>query len=57
MPTAGSPPPRTRDDLMRIIAAAIRLQLRYLPQEQAEAVADTILRSMKAAGLSIRRRR
>jgi hypothetical protein len=48
-------PIRTREDLLRLIADAIRLQLTYLPQQQAIAVADTVLRAFKAAGLSIRR--
>jgi len=52
-----SPSVRTRDDLLRLIADAIRLQLSYLPKEQATAIADTILRSFKMAGLSIRARR
>jgi len=47
----------TRDGLLRLIADAICLQLTYLPKKQAIAVADTILRSFKMAGLSIRRRR
>jgi hypothetical protein len=48
---------RTRDDLLLLIADAVRLQLTYLPRDQAMAVADTVLRSFKAAGLSVRRRR
>ena len=48
---------RTRDDLLELIANALRLQLTYLSEDQALAVADTILRTLKAAGLSIRRRR
>jgi hypothetical protein len=47
---------RTRDDLLRLIADAICLQLTYLPKKHI-AVADTILRSFKMAGLSISRRR
>ena len=47
---------RTRDDLLLLIADAVRLQLTYLPREQALAIADTVLRSFKAAGLSVRRR-
>ena len=49
-------PIRTRDDLLQLIADAIRLQITYLPQQQALAVADTVLRAFKAAGLTIRRR-
>jgi hypothetical protein len=49
--------PRTRDELLGLIAAAIRLQLTYLPLDKAEAIADTVLRTMKQAGLSIRRQR
>jgi hypothetical protein len=48
---------RTRDDLLELIAHVLRLQLSYLSKDQALAVADTILRTFKAARLSIRRRR
>ena len=48
---------QTRDDLLKLIADAIRLQLTYLSKENATAVADTILRAFKVAGLSIRRGR
>jgi hypothetical protein len=48
---------RTRDDLLELIAHALRLQLTYLSKDQALAVADTTLRTLKAAWLSIRRRR
>ena len=51
------PPIRDREGLLRLIANAVRLQLTYLSREQATAVADTLLRSFKTAGLSIRRRR
>lgn len=50
-------PIRTREDLLRLIAQAVQLQMTYLGQKEALAVADTVLRSFKAAGLSIRRRR
>ena len=40
---------RTRDDLLELIAHALRLQLSYLSKDQALAVADTILRTLKAA--------
>jgi hypothetical protein len=40
---------RTRDDLLELIAHALRLQLSYLSKDQALAVADTILRTFKAA--------
>jgi hypothetical protein len=43
---------RTRDDLLELIAHALRLQLSYLSKDQALAVADTILRTLKAARLS-----
>ncbi len=42
---------------MNLIANAIRLQITYLSRKDATAVADTVLRSMKAAGLSIKRTR
>jgi hypothetical protein len=48
---------RTRDDLLELIAHVLRLQLSYLSKDQALAVADTILRTFKAAQLSIRQRR
>lgn len=48
---------KTRDDLLNLIAGAIRLQLTYLSKENALAVADTILRAFKVAGLSIRKGR
>jgi hypothetical protein len=48
---------QTRDDLLKLIADAIRLQLTYLSKENAMAVADTTLRAFKVAGLSIRRGR
>src|SRR5512132_282200 len=44
---------RTRDDLLELIAHVLRLQLSYLSKDQALAVADTILRTFKAARLSI----
>ena len=47
---------RTRDDLLLLIADAVRLQLTYLERGQAMAVADTVLRSFKMARLSVRRR-
>lgn len=50
-------PIRTREDLLELIADSVRLQMTYLGQKEARAVADTVLRSFKAAGLSIRRRR
>ena len=36
---------RTRDDLLELIAHVLRLQLSYLSNDQALAVADTILRT------------
>ena len=44
---------RTRDDLLELIAHALRLQLTYLSKDQALAVADTILHTLKwgASGL------
>lgn len=38
---------QTRDDLLELIAHALRLQLTYLSKDQALAVADTILRTLK----------
>jgi hypothetical protein len=48
---------RTRTACMELIAHALRLQLSYLSKDQALAVADTILRTFKAARLSIRQHR
>jgi len=48
---------KTRDDLLNLIAGAIRRQLTYLSKGAALAVADTILRAFKVAGLSIRKGR
>ena len=42
---------------MRLIASAVMAHLRYLNREVALAIADTVLRSFKVAGLSIKRRR
>jgi hypothetical protein len=50
-------PIRTREHLLELIADSVRLQMTYLDQKQALAVADTVLRSFKAAGLSIRQKR
>ena len=41
---------RTRDDLLELIAHALHLQLSYLSKDQALAVADTILRTLKPRG-------
>ncbi len=49
-------PVRTREDLVELIAESVRLNLRYLSSKEAQAVADTVLRSFKAAGLRIRQR-
>ena len=43
-----------RNDLLELIAHVLRLQLSYLSKDQALAVADTILRTLEAARLSIR---
>jgi|GEM_PF-1944420 len=40
----------TRTDPIALIASAVQRQLPYLDNPRAEAVADTVLRSMKAAG-------
>jgi hypothetical protein len=42
---------------MKVIADSVSLQLTYLSRENAVAIADTILRTFKVAGLSIRSRR
>jgi hypothetical protein len=46
-------PPWTRDDLIRLIAGSLKRSLTYLNSSQAEIMADTILRELKAAGLRI----
>src|SRR5512132_323331 len=43
---------RTRENLMKRIAHVLRLQLSYLSKDQALAVADTVLSTLKAARLS-----
>jgi hypothetical protein len=48
---------RDRDGLLQLIAKAVRLQLTYISRQDSLAVADTVLRSFKAAGLSIRRKK
>jgi hypothetical protein len=48
-------PPAIRE--LCLIAHVLRLQLSYLSKDQALAVADTILRTFKAARLSIRQHR
>ena len=45
---------RTREDLMALIATGIRAHLRYVADDEAMAVADTVLRTMRQAGLRIR---
>ena len=47
---------RTRQDLYRLIADAVRLHFRHVSQGEAVDAADTVLRALKAAGLSIRRK-
>jgi hypothetical protein len=44
---------RTGDDLLELIAHILRLQLSYSSKDQALAVADTILRTFKAARLNL----
>jgi len=44
---------KTRADLLALVAWAVRRQLPYLDDHQAKAVAGTVLRSMKGAGLRI----
>ena len=45
--------PWTRDDLIRLIAGSLKRSLTYLNSSQAEAMADSVLRDLKAAGLRI----
>jgi hypothetical protein len=46
-------PPWTRDDLIRLIAGSLKRSLTYLNSSQAEVMADSVLRDLKAAGLRI----
>lgn len=45
----------TREDLIRIIAGALRRSRTFLSEKDALAAADTVLRDLKAAGVTIRR--
>ena len=46
-------PPWTRHDLIRLIAGSLKRSLTYLNSSQAEVMADSVLRDLKAAGLRI----
>ena len=50
-------PPRTREDLMRIIAKALQRSITYLSDDDTRAAADTILRELKfnRVRMSVRR--
>ena len=43
----------TREDLLRLIARALRRSVTFISDSQAAAAADTVLRDLKAAGLRI----
>jgi len=43
----------TREELLRLIARAIRRGLTFASESQASAIADTVLRDLKAAGIRI----
>jgi hypothetical protein len=43
----------TREELLRLIARAIRRGLTFASESQALAIADTVLRDLKAAGIRI----
>ena len=43
----------TREDLLRLIARALRRSVTFISEGQAAAAADTVLRDLKAAGLRI----
>jgi hypothetical protein len=47
----------TREDLLLLIARALRRNFTFASDHQAKAAADTVLRDFKAAGLRIFRRR
>ena len=49
-------PIRTRDDLIELIAAAIRLHLRDITEEDARGAAEAVLQTFKMEGLGIRQR-
>jgi hypothetical protein len=43
----------TREELLRLIARAIRRGLTFASESHALAIADTVLRDLKAAGIRI----
>lgn len=55
MPDQPDTRPQTREDLQRIIAAALRRSRTFLAEADALAAADTVLRDLKAAGVIILR--
>ena len=50
-------PIRTRDDLIELIMDAVRLHLRELNEDDARAVAESVLQAFKMEHLAIRQRR
>lgn len=50
-------PIRDRQDLIALIAEAVRLHLPRLSETDAQAVAECVLQTFKMEGLAIRRRR
>jgi hypothetical protein len=49
------PTPQNRDDLMALMARSVRKVLNYANERLATAIADNILRDMRASGLRIHR--
>ena len=43
----------TRDEVLRVIARAIRRGMTFASESQALSIADTVLRDLKAAGIRI----
>jgi hypothetical protein len=43
----------SRPELLDLIAGAVRRHMTYLDQSAAQAIADTVLRGMMAAGLDV----
>jgi hypothetical protein len=49
----GVPPLDGRPELLDLIAGAVRRHVTYLAQPSAQAIADTLLRTMMAAGFDV----
>ena len=47
-------PKRTRDDLLNLIARAVRKHVTYMDDRGSRAIADTVLGDLRADGFAIR---